>query len=163
MMESVVGSAQNGRVVIGPANWKDLNALRQLEKVCFPKDAWPLWDMIGILTLPGVVRLKAVADEQMVGFVGVDIRQHERLAWIATIGVLPEYRRQGIGSALLEACEQALGGRLGRERVSAIRLTVRTSNLTAIRLYEERGYFKIGIWPAYYQDKEDGVVMEKGL
>ncbi len=162
-MESVVGNLQDGRVVIGPANWKDLNALRQLEKVCFPKDAWPLWDLIGILTLPGVVRLKAVADEQMVGFVGLDIRQSEKLAWIATIGVLPEYRQQGIGGALLAACERELASRDGQAGVSAIRLTVRMSNLTAIRLYEERGYQRIGLWSKYYQDKEDGVVMEKGL
>jgi ribosomal protein S18 acetylase RimI-like enzyme len=162
-MEPLIGKVHNGRAVIGQANWKDLNALRQLEKACFPKDAWPLWDLIGILTLPGVVRLKAVVDEQMVGFVGVDIRQSERLAWIATIGVLPEYRRQGIGGALLEACEQELEACEKHARVSAIRLTVRTSNLTAIRLYEERGYRRVGAWPDYYQDKEDGVVMEKVL
>jgi ribosomal-protein-alanine N-acetyltransferase len=162
-MESLAGNVQNGRAVIELANWKDLNVLRQLEKACFPKDAWPLWDMIGILTLPGVVRLKAVVGEQMVGFVGVDIRQSERLAWIATIGVLPEYRRQGIGGALLLACERELEARQQQARVSAIRLTVRKSNLAAIRLYEELGYHKVGLWPSYYQDKEDGVVMEKAL
>jgi ribosomal protein S18 acetylase RimI-like enzyme len=162
-MESGIGKEQNGRVVIGPANWKDLNALRQLEKACFPKDAWPLWDMIGILTLSGVVRLKAVVGEQMVGFVGVDIRQSERLAWIATIGVLPEYRRQGIGGALLEACERELEAREAQARLSAVRLTVRKSNQAAIQLYEEAGYHKVGLWPSYYQDKEDGVVMEKAL
>jgi len=150
-------------VVIEPAYWRDLNALRQLEKECFPKDSWPLWDIIGILTLPGVVRLKATADDQMVGFVGVDIRQSERLAWIATIGVLPAFRRQGIGGALLEACEHELKARHPNGRLSAIRLTVRSSNQTAIRLYEGYGYRKIGVWADYYSDREDGLVMEKGL
>ena len=149
--------------VIEPANWRDLNALRQLEKECFPKDAWPLWDLIGILTLPGVLRLKAVVDDQMVGFVGVDIRQAERLAWIATIGVLPAYRRQGIGGALLEASERELKAREAQMAISAIRLTVRVSNGSAIRLYESFGYRRIGLWTDYYSDGEDGLVMEKGL
>ena len=88
----------------------DLNeVLRQLESVCFPKDAWPLLDMLGVLTLPNVVRLKAVVGEQMVGFIAGDIRRVENVAWIATIGVLPEYRRRGIGTALLQACERAAG------------------------------------------------------
>ena len=148
-------------VVIEPAGWRDLNALRQLEKECFPKDAWPLWDVIGILTLPGVVRLKAVAGDQMVGFIGMDIRQSERLAWIATIGVLPVFRRRGIGGSLLEAGERELEARNGR--ISAIRLTVRSSNQTAIQLYESYGYRRIGVWPDYYSDREDGLVMEKSL
>jgi ribosomal protein S18 acetylase RimI-like enzyme len=40
---------------------------------------------------------------------------------------------------------------------------VRISNVTAIRLYEECGYRKIGKWEGYYSDREDGLVMEKGI
>jgi ribosomal protein S18 acetylase RimI-like enzyme len=159
----VIDDVNVDSVVIELANWRDLNALRQLEKECFPKDAWPLWDLIGILTLPGVLRLKAMADDRMVGFVGVDIRQSERLAWIATIGVLPAFRKHGIGGALLEACERELEARQMQVPVSAIRLTVRSSNHTAIRLYESYGYRKIGVWADYYSDREDGLVMEKTM
>jgi ribosomal-protein-alanine N-acetyltransferase len=133
-----------------------LNALRYLEQVCFPKDAWPLWDLIGVLTLPNVVRLKAVIDEQMVGFIAGDVRASERMAWIATIGVLPAHRERGIGGMLLEACEARL-------TVPQVRLNVRTSNEGAIRLYLNRGYRKIGLWPNYYQDGEEALVMEKHL
>src|SRR4030042_2891456 len=94
---------------IEPATWHDLGALRHIEKVCFPQDAWPLFDLIGILTFPNVIRLKAVCDGQMVGFVAGDIKRSESLAWIATVGVLPEYRGRGIGAALLRACEAKLG------------------------------------------------------
>ena len=66
-----------------------------MEQTCFPKDAWPLLDLIGVLTWPGVVRLKAVSDEQMVGFIAGDPRRMEGMAWIATVAVLPEYQRQG--------------------------------------------------------------------
>ena len=143
-------------VEITAATWRDLNALRRVEQVCFPRDAWPLWDLIGVLTLPNVIRFKAVADEQMVGFIAGDLRPAQRQGWIATIGVLPEYRGQGIGSALLDICEARL-------EMPSIRLNVRISNETAIRLYQKRGYQRIGIWPEYYQDREDALIMEKRI
>ena len=142
--------------MIQPATWRDLNALRQVERVCFPKDAWPIWDLIGVLTLPNVVRLKAVIDDQMVGFIAGDIRPSQQIAWIATIGVLPAYRGRGIGSALLEACEQEL-------KVESVRLNVRVSNHPAIRLYKSLGYQQVGRWPHYYSDGEDALIMEKEL
>jgi ribosomal-protein-alanine N-acetyltransferase len=110
--------------------------------------------LIGVLTLPNVVRIKAVADAKMAGFVAGDIHQAENMAWVATIGVLPEYRGRGIGRALLEACEARLP-------TAAVRLNVRISNRVAIDLYRSAGYSEVGSWPAYYQDGEDAMVMEK--
>jgi len=140
--------------VIEPASWRDLNALRHLEQACFPKDAWPLLDLSGVLALPNVVRLKAVSHGEMVGFIAGDIRPGQGLAWIATLAVLPAFRGRGIGKALLQACEELL-------EVSHIRLNVRTSNRVAIRLYEETGYQKAGLWHDYYEDGEDALVMQK--
>jgi ribosomal protein S18 acetylase RimI-like enzyme len=138
---------------IFPAKWRDLNALRQLEKICFPEDAWPLLDLIGVLSLPNVVRFKAVNDDQMIGFVAGD-KKSSALGWIATICVLPEYRRKGVAAALLSECENRLG-------VSKIRLNVRLGNASAIRLYEKFGYRRVDIWPNYYQDGTDALVFEK--
>jgi len=89
------------------ATWHDLSALRRIEKACFPKDAWPLLDLIGILTFPNIIRLKAICDGQMVGFVAGDIKRSERLAWIATIGVLPEYRLSGVDAMLMATTADA--------------------------------------------------------
>ena len=139
---------------IEKASWRDLNDLRGIERVCFPKDAWPVWDLIGVLTLPNIVRLKSTCNDQMVGFIAGDVRRSEDLAWIATICVLPEHRRQGVGTGLLEACEARL-------IVSHIRLSVRRSNQPAIHLYEKLGYHRYGIWPRYYSDGEDALVLEK--
>ena len=155
-MISATKVAQGSPASIQEATWRDLNALRQLEKACFPKDRWPLWDLIGVLSFPNVVRLKATVNGRMVGFIAGDVRPSQRLAWVATIGVLPEYRSQGIGTALLRACEARL-------EVPAIRLNVRVSNTTAINLYQSHGYQRAGIWPAYYQDGEDALVMEKSI
>lgn len=138
------------------ASWRDLNALRQLEQVCFPQDAWPLWDLMGVLTLPNIVRLKAVVNGEMIGFIAADVRRTERLAWIATIGVLPEYRRQGVGRALLLACEAKVA-------TPSVRLSVRASNQPALSLYAQMDYYRAGIWPGYYHDGEDAIVLEKAL
>ena len=147
-------SLSGSPVSIEIASWRDLSALRHLEKVCFPKDAWPLLDLVGVLSMPNVLRMKAVIDGQMVGFIACDIRRAENVAWIATIGVLPEQRGQGIGESLLREAEVRLN-------VSAIRLSVRVSNQDAIRLYHRLGYSQKTIWPRYYADQEDAVVMEK--
>ncbi len=139
---------------IETASWRDLNALRQLENICFPKDSWPLLDLIGVLTYPNIVRLKAVASNQMVGFIAGDRREKNELGWIATIGVLPEYRRLGIASALILECEARL-------ETPRIRLNVRRSNQGAIELYKLLGYRSVSTWPGYYQDGEDALIFEK--
>ncbi|MDI6814198.1 MAG: N-acetyltransferase [Desulfitobacteriaceae bacterium] len=136
------------------ANWRDLNALRHLEQICFPKDGWPLLDLIGVLTYPNIVRLKAVVGDKMVGFIAGDRREEGYLGWIATIGVLPDYRRHGIATALILECERRLNS-------AVIRLNVRRSNLEAISLYKQLGYVQISTWPGYYQDGEEALVFEK--
>ncbi len=141
---------------IVPANIFDLKALRALEKACFAKDAWPLLDLIAVLSFSEVIRLKAVEGEQMVGFVAGDPRPREGWGWIATIGVDPLYRRRGIGRALLHACEVKLG-------VPHARLTVRMSNSEAITMYEQDGYSTIDNWKSYYNDGEDAQLMQKAL
>jgi len=137
------------------ANWRDLGDLRRIEQVCFPKDAWPLLDLLAVLTYPNLVRLKAVHEGRMIGFVAGD-RKSDQLAWIATIGVLPEFRGQGIASALLKECETRLD-------VARIRLNVRRENKAALRLYEDFGYRWIDTWPRYYNDGSAALIYEKVL
>ena len=153
-MNAILHAQIDTCAAIETASLRDLNALRQVERICFPKDAWPLLDLISVLTFPGVIRLKAVCDKHMVGFIAGDVRRLEGVAWIAIVAVLPEYRGQGIGSTLMAACE-------GQIPLSKIRLCVRLSNDAAIRLYEKLGYSRVGEWSRYYQDGEAALVMEK--
>ena len=134
------------------ANLLDLGPLRKLEQVCFPTDAWPLLDLIAVLASPSVVRLKAVEDSQMVGFIAGD--RKDGIGWVATVGVLPEFRRRGIGQALIEVCERQLN-------LARVRLCVREGNLEAIRLYESLGYRAVDTWYQYYKDNSNALVMEK--
>lgn len=141
---------------IQAASLRDLNALRKLENACFEKDAWSWLDLMAVLTWPDVIRLKAVENGEMVGFVAGDPRPSQDAGWIATIGVDPRYQHRGIGRALLRACEDQM-------KFSRSKLTVRMSNDNAIALYEKEGYRTVDIWKQYYSDGEDGLVMEKVL
>lgn len=139
---------------IANASLFDLNALYRLEHICFDKDAWSLLDLLAVLTFPEVVRLKAMEDGQMIGFVAGDPHPSQGFSWIATIGVLPPYRRRGVGRSLLRACEARL-------HTPLIRLSVRASNTSAITLYEQEGYHRVDVWWGYYKDGETAIVMEK--
>ena len=44
-----------------------------------------------------------------------------------------------------------------------LRLSVRQSNVAAIRLYEGLNYREVGLWQRYYEDGEDALVLEKRL
>ncbi|UCD98495.1 MAG: GNAT family N-acetyltransferase [Chloroflexota bacterium] len=155
-MSQEIPAAPGSAAIVEPATWRDLSSLRNLEQICFPLDVWPLLDLVGVLSFPGVVRLKASHDGKMVGFIAADIRRREKTAWISTLGVLPDYRRKGIATALLKACEE-------RIQVVRIRLSVRASNEPALRLYTRVGYRQYGIWARYYVDGEDALIFEKSL
>jgi len=141
-------------VRITNATWLDLRGLQILEKECFGRDAWPIWDVLGVLTLPDIIRLKAEVKAKMVGFVGADLRHSQRHAWIVTFAVMPAYQRQGIGTQLLNRCEE-------RIQLPVIKLSVRRSNQPALALYRKFGYQQAEIWPDYYQGKEDALILEK--
>lgn len=92
----------------------------------------------------------------MVGFIAGDHHDAQGIGWIITVGVMPDFRRHGIGATLIQACEERLS-------TKNIRLSVRASNEEAIRLYQKLGYRWFGTWSRYYSDGEDAVVMEKSI
>lgn len=139
-----------------PTGLFDINSIREVERLSFPMDAWPLIEMIGMLSLPSIERWKAMDKEKLVGFIAADIRRRQNLAWIATIAVHPDYRGRGIGAALMKKVESLVD-------MPRMRLSVRASNRVAQALYQGRGYEQIDVWPKYYQGGEDAIVMEKTL
>jgi ribosomal-protein-alanine N-acetyltransferase len=143
-------------LIIEDATWRDFTQLHYLEKRCFKSDdLWPFWDLIGLLTLPGMIRLKAVSEDRMVGFIGGEIKPTRMIGWITNLAVLPDYRRLGIARALLAECEKVF------QDMNAIRLSVRASNTAAIKLYEGAGYRQVDRWDRYYTGGEDALVFEK--
>lgn len=151
-----MAESEEKKYVIEQSNWRDLFALSSLEHICFEQDAWPLVELMGVLTFPGIVRLRARGEDKLVGFIAGDPRSREDTGWILTLAVAPEWRRQGIAEELLRRCEADL-------HMPAIKLTVRRSNIPAVKLYEKLGYQQIDIWSKYYRNGEDGLVLEKRM
>lgn len=75
---------------------------------------------------------------------------------ITNIGVMPEYRKKGIGSALVKA----LFDEAHKRNLELLTLEVRNSNLIAQHMYKIHGFVKVGMRKNYYADnKEDAVIM----
>ena len=147
---------ENSKFEIESATISDLNQLRELEKICFEKDAWPLIELVAVLILPGLVRLKVDIDGKMAGFIGGDAHKTEGIGWITTVGIRPEFRRLGLATTLINACEEAM-------QMPTVRLSVRRSNFGAQHLYNGLGYRHVNIWEKYYEDGEDALIMENIL
>ena len=83
-----------------------------------------------------------------------------RVGHVISIAVLQEYRRRGIGSALMS---EALKAFKEKYDVDAVYLEVRVSNQPAINMYEKFGFVKARIVKGYYRDGEDAYVMVKRM
>jgi ribosomal-protein-alanine N-acetyltransferase len=127
-----------------------------LEKLCFGEEAWPWIDIFAALVFPETVRLVIEIGEELVGFVIGDRRRSQGLGWIASIAVHPDFRRKGLGTRLLHACEHELA-------TARVRLSLRRSNQAALQLYKQQDYMRVDLWPKYYRNGEDAIVMEKEI
>lgn len=98
----------------------------------------------------------AVAEGKIVGYAGmwhVITEGH-----ITNVAVLEDYRKQGIGDALMAQLEQVA---MEKEMIG-ITLEVRINNTPAQRLYHKHGYRAEGLRKNYYPDThEDAVIMWK--
>lgn len=85
----------------------------------------------------------AVDGDKIVGFMGVSRRPMAKVRHIAdfALGVLSDYRRQGIASKLLAFAENWLQ----QKGVTRIEMTVIAENKPAISCYEKNGYKPEGI------------------
>lgn len=92
----------------------------------------------------------------VLGYVGVSVILDE--GYITNIATLPEYRNQGIATALLTKLDDLAA----LENLSFISLEVRVGNQNAISLYEKFGYKTEGVRKNFYDDpKEDALIMTK--
>lgn len=76
--------------------------------------------------------------------------------YIANVAVFPNYRRQGVASALLRHLVEYARS----QALSFLSLEVRMSNFAAISLYDAFGFEKVGKRPGFYLDPpEDAWIM----
>ena len=140
-------------LAIAPARWADLPAVARLQKRAFrPGLAYRLSTLALLRIWPGARFLVARRGQAIVGCAIGD--RHEGEARVINLAVDPDARRQGIGSTLLGALEEALPGG------DAI-LMVEADNHGARALYERSGYVAAGHATNYYGRGRHGVWMRK--
>ena len=127
----------------------------QLERLCF-SDPWSERSIASELQNPLALWLVAEQDGRVLGYVGSQTVLDE--SDMMNVAVAPEFRRQGIAGALIEALIAALAKRGSR----CLKLEVRESNENARALYESMGFRKLGLRKHYYHNpKEDALILGK--
>jgi ribosomal-protein-alanine N-acetyltransferase len=81
-----------------------------------------------------------------------------KLAHLISIAVAREYRRQGVGAALMAASIENLGA-----RTAELGLEVKEGNVEAIRLYAKFGFRTLNLIRNYYADGSSAVKMRLTL
>ena len=131
-----------------------IDKIAELEKLCFSEP----WSAEAILDSfrSGTVFLVAEKQGKVLGYVGIKPVLDE--GYITNVAVFPEYRRMGVGSALMQNLDKLAADK----NLSFISLEVRRSNLPAISLYESFGYKSEGIRKNFYREPlEDAIIMTK--
>lgn len=141
--------------IITDACERQLDAIEAIERECF-STPWTREQLATQLSGERHVFLAAEVDGQVAGYVGMMHVLDE--GYISNVAVGGEFRRRGIGDALiaslLSRCE-SLG-------LVFVTLEVRRSNAPARALYEKHGFVAVGERRNYYeQPREDAVLMTK--
>ena len=143
-----------------------LEGCAELEKLCF-HEPWSAKSLellcndgigVGYLTTSGDgagVTDAIVTDAIVTAYGGMLITVDE--GQITNIAVHPDYRRQGLGDAVVKA----LLRHAKSARLSSVSLEVRASNAAAIALYKNNGFREVGRRKGFYtKPSEDALIME---
>jgi len=136
----------------------DVPALLRIDQACFARGiAYSKSVLRWFLSLPGAVCLVAEVDEAVAGFILASSEADK--AHLITLDVLAPYRRQGLGTLLLDAVETGLAAR----GVRSVELETATNNHAAIAFWQKHGYRTVGVLPRYYLGRIDAYSMRKPL
>ncbi|TMW70875.1 ribosomal protein S18-alanine N-acetyltransferase [Alteribacter natronophilus] len=132
----------------------DVDGVMAVEEDCFPVP-WSRSAFVNELQANQFAYyLVAEAGERIIGYCGVWVIIDE--AHITNIAVHSDFRRKGIGEALLTGGLE-LARTFGAKKLT---LEVRVSNEAAQRMYEKHGFERGGVRKNYYTDnQEDAQIM----
>ena len=130
-----------------------IEEIAKLEKECFSSP----WSEDGLKTELNNNFARffvAFSGDEIAGYIG----SHNVLGevYITNVAVFPEFRRNGVGKALVEF----LVNKMKEENAEFVTLEVRKSNLSAISLYEKCGFQNVGERRKFYEKPvEDAILM----
>lgn len=134
-------------VSLRPGDTRDAGIVEHIMTAAFDPqwgEAWTRAQLLGVMALPGITLLIAEAGEEPAGFALTRSVMDE--AELLLLGVVPEHRRHGIGSLLVEA----VVGDCAVHGVATLHLEVRSNN-PAILFYSQHDFAKCGERRNYYK------------
>ncbi len=144
-------------MIIEKATFEDLKTIAIIEKNCFNITPWSYDDYVQDFNTNPFSNFYVAKQENIIlGFIDYWITFEQ--GQIAKIAVLSPVRNKGIGKALLLNSMKDMI----EKGVTSITLEVRSSNISAIKLYESCDFKKASIRKNYYSDGEDALLMMWG-
>jgi ribosomal protein S18 acetylase RimI-like enzyme len=136
----------------------DFDTLYEIDQACYePEVAYSKRELRAYLRFSGSDCLVAEAEGKIAGFC-ISARREES-GYIVTIDVLPEFRRDRVGTKLLNEIER----RLAANGVREVALETATDNDSAVAFWTKHGYRNRGIKKDYYPGGRDAFAMSKTL
>jgi ribosomal-protein-alanine N-acetyltransferase len=136
----------------------DLDQIVEIENCSFNKyDAYSKDNFLRWLGYTPDLCLVAEIDGRIAGDMISRILSDK--AELASLAIHPDFRRRGVGSALLEETIR----RVKYHGISHIDLEVRKTNLAGFRFWEKMGFTLIGKQPGFYDDGETALQMRKEI
>jgi ribosomal-protein-alanine N-acetyltransferase len=131
--------------------YADLPQVIAVERRAFPTP-WSLAMFVLELSKPSGICLAATDGDELVGYLVCS--RYDEVWHLMNVAVVPERRRAGVATKLIEGLFQEAGTGL------PFTLEVRMSNTQAIAMYQRFGFSSAGVRRRYYHDNgEDALIM----
>lgn len=130
-----------------------------LDRACFTDGiSYTANELADFIEMRGAFTIVAESEEKLAGFV-IGHADRRGIGHIITIDVAESFRRQKLGSQMLDAVE----ARLAAGGCSRVVLEVAVNNGGAIAFYKRHGYSILKTLPRYYMEAIDALVMGKSI
>jgi len=148
------------------ANIKDIDEIVNINRICLPEN-YPIdYFLYHLRDFQDLFIVATIFDNESEKVIGYSMNRVEygfsnfgfsivKKGHVISFAVLPQYRRKGVGSYMM----QETISRFIKRNVSEIYLEVRVSNEPAINLYKKFNFKIVSRIKGYYSDNEDAYVM----
>jgi [ribosomal protein S18]-alanine N-acetyltransferase len=132
---------------------EDLLELEAILQQCPEAATWSASTLAEALAQDSSYFLVARQGQRIAGFISG--RRVLDEAEVLNLAIKPDFRRNGIGKALVQELLQLFA----RDRVTNVFLEVRSSNANAIAFYQRQDFRQVGERPAYYQNPAEPALL----
>jgi ribosomal protein S18 acetylase RimI-like enzyme len=149
----------NPDITLTEADIEQLDELVTLENRCFDTDRLSRRNFRNMIRSESADVVVLMQGNVIAGYAIILFHKGTSLARLYSIAINPDLHGQGYARILVEESEK----RARRHQCIFMRLEAKVDNFRAIRLYENLGYTKFGVYPDYYEDHRDALRFQKRI